>query len=234
MSNSTAFLATLVLQAAPMSQLELVAVVVVIAVFLLGSLRLLNSVRARRRGAHRSSTEHYSALHMFREEPRRPPDRFQPQRPPSSFVPPVAPARPTGSDATFTLETGEEVESGAVRFHRPPEGTLQLLPGRLEILAGTDTRAEIRFVKMSGREAAVTFGRDAGEPHAHVQLQSPTVSRLHARMHYDDGVWRVANLSRTNPVLINGRDLSGNGNDHPLKDGDRVEMGEIVFRYRAR
>jgi pSer/pThr/pTyr-binding forkhead associated (FHA) protein len=131
------------------------------------------------------------------------------------------------------LLTEEVVDTGAVRFHRVAEGTLQLLPGRLEILAGADSREEIRFVKLAGREPSFTFGRSPGEPHVHVQLQSPTVSRLHARMRCHEGRWLLSNLSRTNPVIVNGTAVS-NGSEQRLQDGDRVEMGEIVFQFRSR
>jgi pSer/pThr/pTyr-binding forkhead associated (FHA) protein len=127
------------------------------------------------------------------------------------------------------------VRIGQVHFHRPPEGTLQLLPGRLEILAGTDRVDEIRFLKLPGREAAVTFGRSRGEPHAHVQLEAPTVSRLHARMSYQGGRWRIANLSSTNPILVNGEQLPLEPDVSALlEDGDRVEMGQVIFRFRMR
>jgi hypothetical protein len=128
---------------------------------------------------------------------------------------------------------GEVVDTGAVRFHRAAEGTLQLLPGRLEIVGGSEEREEVRFVRLSGRDPAFTFGRAAGEPHIHVQLHSPTVSRLHARMRCEDGSWLLSNLSTTNPVVVNGAPMS-NGRELPLQDGDRVEMGEIVFQFRSR
>lgn len=237
---STAFLGSLAaLQSPPVSALEQLALIAVAAVLLIGAIRLVTHRQTRKRRHHRTMERDYSALHLFQDQPRPSPGRFLSQRPPTPTVShdvvaaPVPQPRPE-PPAPVASGEGGAVESGGVRFHRPPEGTLQLLPGRLEILAGTDTNAEIRFVKLSGREAAVTFGRSSGEPHVHVQLQSPTVSRMHAAMRYDKGVWRLANLSRTNPVLINGRDLSENGNEHALEDGDRVEMGEIVFRYRAR
>src|SRR5687768_14021002 len=64
-------------------------------------------------------------------------------------------------------------ESVSVRMPKPPEGTLQLLPGRLEIASGNDRMKEIRFVKMPG-PTVVTFGRYAGEGHSHIQVDSPT------------------------------------------------------------
>lgn len=149
---------------------------------------------------------------------------------------PSVTADPTGGsstpDATAPLVDASPVTAGRVRYHMPPEGTLQLLPGRLEVVEGRSDRGEIRFVRLSGDEPVVTFGRAAGEPLAHIQLEAATVSRLHARMNFRDGSWHIANLSHTNPVAVNGAPLGGNGDSAELKDGDVLEMGEVVFRYR--
>ena len=97
---------------------------------------------------------------------------------------------------------------------------------------------EIRFVRPDRptERAVVTFGRGEGVPYRHVQLKVPTVSRLHARMSLEPGddQWSLENLSSTNPVAVNGVDLPEGAPPIVLADGDRVEMGEIVFVFRAR
>jgi hypothetical protein len=129
---------------------------------------------------------------------------------------------------------GSVVEAHGLRFSVPPEGTLQFLPGRLEISAGLDTGREIRFVHVPGPNGTeVTFGRNEGPLYRHIQLRDQTVSREHARMTLFEGQWSLANLSRTNPVALNGRIL-GLGEQQTLQDGDRVEMGEVVFSFRSR
>lgn len=121
-----------------------------------------------------------------------------------------------------------------MRFNVPIDGTLQFLPGRLEIVSGQEPGREIRFVRLpDASEPEITFGRNEGALYRHVQLRDATVSRLHARMRYRDGAWTVVNLSTTNPSLLNGRVL-GDGDAHVLADNDRVEMGEVVFRFRTR
>jgi hypothetical protein len=112
--------------------------------------------------------------------------------------------------------------------------TLQLLPGRLEVVSGETGAAEIRFVRPSGKDPVFTLGRSAGEPPAHVQLANPTVSRMHACLRYKDGNWRIVNLSRTNPAVVNGQALPIDGGERALQDGDRLELGEIVLRFRCR
>jgi predicted component of type VI protein secretion system len=67
-----------------------------------------------------------------------------------------------------------------------------------------------------------------------VQLHEPTVSRLHAKMSIEGKRWRLTNMSKTNPVIVNGAPLEGEGTSLVLSEGDRVEMGEVVFVYRGK
>jgi hypothetical protein len=126
------------------------------------------------------------------------------------------------------------VDGHSLRFYRPAEGTLQFFPGRLEVIEGRDTGHEIRFVKTAGPDSdTITFGRLEGPPYRHVQLREPTVSRQHAKMTLRQGAWYLENLSLTNPVVVNGNALSGQGTNVMLANGDRVEMGEVTFRFIA-
>jgi pSer/pThr/pTyr-binding forkhead associated (FHA) protein len=149
-------------------------------------------------------------------------------------------ARSTSEPRLRLETTAESARSEAkppLRVHRPPpsEGTLQFLPGRLEIIEGRDIGQEIRFVRVPGtQETEVTFGRNEGPQYRHVQLHEPTVSRMHAKMTLDGKRWRLTNLSRTNPVVVNSAPLEGEGSTHLLSDGDRVEMGEVTLRFRAK
>jgi pSer/pThr/pTyr-binding forkhead associated (FHA) protein len=119
--------------------------------------------------------------------------------------------------------------------HRPTDGTLQFLPGRLEVESGREVGQEIRFVRIPGAQTTeVTLGRSEGAPYRHIQLHEPTVSRMHARMTLEGKRWRLTNLSSTNPVVVNAAPLDGSGASVVLTDGDRVEMGEVVFRFRSK
>ena len=121
-----------------------------------------------------------------------------------------------------------------VRFRRPSEEPVQLLPGRLEVLSGESKHREIRFVRVPGEPLQLVVGRDPGVPSPrHVALQSSTVSRQHARFEFADGKWAVANLSHTNPVIVNDEHLTDSSGERTLADGDRIELGEVVLRFRA-
>lgn len=122
-----------------------------------------------------------------------------------------------------------------VRFAVPDEGTLQFLPGRLQVVVGPESGREIRFVRSPNTpDTDVTFGRSEGPPHRHVQLLVPTVSRRHALMSLLDEHWSLQNLSATNPITHNGRRLAPDEVVPLLVDGDRIEMGEVVFVFHNR
>jgi hypothetical protein len=143
---------------------------------------------------------------------------------------------PLASTATAPLADPAFANGETLRFALPDEGTLRFLPGRLEVVAGPDAGREIRFVAPPGAGDAVeiTFGRTEGPPYRHVQLLARTVSRRHAVMVLSDGHWSLQNLSATNPVLLNGRGLAPDEVAPLLVDGDRIEMGEVVFTFHSR
>ncbi len=114
----------------------------------------------------------------------------------------------------------------------PEDGTLQLLPGRLEFTDGPRAGEEIRFVRLPGSDPEITIGRTDGEPFRHVRLDSPTVSRQHARLRFVDGGWVLRNESATNPTRVNGRALSSGVESAVLSDGDRLEIGAMALLFR--
>jgi hypothetical protein len=138
------------------------------------------------------------------------------------------------NEVEVAIATSEEPESSpTVRFRRPVEFAVQLLPGRLEVVSGDTHHKEIRLVGVQGEPPEVILGRDLMEHPGHVALRSATVSRRHARLAYADGAWKVANLSQTNPVVVNDEALSAHQGERTLADGDCLELGEVVLRFHA-
>jgi len=121
-----------------------------------------------------------------------------------------------------------------IRFRRPVEEPVQLLPGRLEVVSGDTAHREIRFVRIPGEPMQLILGRDGGPSAQYVALKSGTVSRQHARLAFNNGRWAVANLSKTNPVVVNDEELSYTAGERSLDDGDQLELGEVVLRFHAR
>jgi hypothetical protein len=127
----------------------------------------------------------------------------------------------------------EMLEGKTVKIAIPPAGTLKLLPGRLIVVSGEDNVKELRFYRTKNQdENEILFGRAAGTSYNYVQLKSMTVSAKHAKMIYAGGKFTIINYSSTNPVKVNSKDLEVNGSS-VLNDGDKVELGEVVFEFRA-
>jgi hypothetical protein len=145
----------------------------------------------------------------------------------------TGPFRP--SEARPGSPSAHLVEGTQLRFFRAEEGTLVFLPGRLEVVGGEDIGQEIHFARQVGDEdITVTFGRSEGPPLRHIQLLDPTVSRQHARLTYQGQRWHLWNMSTTNAVLLNGASLPDHGGGITLQDGDRLEMGAVVFVFHDR
>lgn len=134
-------------------------------------------------------------------------------------------------------EVPEEELVGAqtVVFRHPSDEPVQILPGRLEVVAGEPAREDIRFFGRLGEPVRITLGREAGSPQRTITLRSPTVSRRHARLEFVDGRWQITNLSKTNPILVNERMVAPDGSvPCVLAEGDRIELGEVVLRFHER
>jgi|GEM_PF-2692029 len=137
------------------------------------------------------------------------------------FVPPLpAPATAAAEDEL------------TVKIELPAGRRIEFLPGALEVLEGPDPQREIRFVGGVAATPEFTIGRTHGPADRHVQLSAPTVSRVHARMRFAGGEWSIRNLSTTNPLRVNGDELTREEEGRVLADGDRIEVGEVVLRFR--
>lgn len=121
-----------------------------------------------------------------------------------------------------------------LHFRQPADATVQLLPGRLEVLAGEPRQhQEIRFIRVPGAPAELILGREPGVSPQHIAFESSTVSRRHARLAFADGRWALSNLSQTNPVVVNDQELTVRDGRRLLVDGDRLELGEVSLRFHA-
>lgn len=163
-------------------------------------------------------------------------DRPEPGMRPMMMYPPPSPPPPPRAPAWDAAPAPRRAsaEGLTVRMPRWGEPSREYLPGHLEVEAGGRPGEAIRFVRTAGDTADVTLGRGDGPAYSHVKLAAETVSRRHARLCYANGRWTIMNLSRTNPTLVNGEELLASEGARLLADGDVIEMGEMVFRFRAR
>ena len=75
-------------------------------------------------------------------------------------------------------------------------------------------------------EKAVEIGRS---PACHLQLDSDSVSRRHARIEWNDQSHHLFDLGSTNGTFLNGDRVK----EGVLKDGDRVGIGKLQLKYVA-
>jgi hypothetical protein len=216
-----------------------VVIAVVVGVLLLAVVVTTIVLIAQWRSEQRASARHFPLIVPTYSDTKWHPEPFEAEVPVTRapLVADVAPSVGTrainGTVAASNADADEPAPAETIRFQRPAEQVLQLLPGRLEVLAGETRHREIRFVRAPGQLPQLILGRDAAGSPQHVALQSSTVSRQHARLAYTNGRWAVANLSQTNPVIVNDEELSDADNERPLVDGDRIELGEVVLRFHA-
>ena len=59
-------------------------------------------------------------------------------------------------------------------------------------------------------------------------LDEPTVSRRHARIVAQQGVFSIEDLRSLNGVKVNGRRLEGST---PLAHEDRIELHQVVLQF---
>jgi hypothetical protein len=144
--------------------------------------------------------------------------------PPPPSTPPAEKTQDGKTQDKFTVKPKKAAEP-------VQRATTQLLPGRLEPLEPIVLQQEVRFIRGSEAEQVVTLGWDLGEPPEHVTLNHSSVQPLHARMTYRSGNWWIENLAHYHPVEVNEFPLPVDTPPRILSDGDRIRIGEILFRF---
>jgi predicted component of type VI protein secretion system len=95
--------------------------------------------------------------------------------------------------------------------------------GELTLLVREASGTE-RVVPAGAAAAPLTIGRDA---ECAVRIDSPYVSRTHARIEWQDGAPIVVDLGSRNGSLLNGERVQGSA---PLNDGDAIAIGDATIR----
>lgn len=76
-------------------------------------------------------------------------------------------------------------------------------------------------------DSGVTLGRDAGND---VVLNRAAVSRVHARIEPQARGWALLDRGSANGTGLNGAAVAGRAQ---LREGDRIELGGVLFEFRA-
>jgi hypothetical protein len=141
--------------------------------------------------------------------------RLAPSAEPVAAPKPPPPAPEVGATAIFKPVRLPAVEPPPVAREEPaPRVVAFLTVGEERHELGTQT---------------VTLGRSR---ECEVQVLDPNVSRRHAEVRFDNGVYTVADLGSTNGIEIDGRRVDS----LVLEDGSRFTLGstEVVFTRETR
>jgi hypothetical protein len=145
------------------------------------------------------------------------------------------------ADAVVTVADKTQKITAAVADQKAVDaGTVKVMPGRFEVVGGTELK-EIRFIRPRGipdHRLEYTFGRLAGDPTKHIQLNDPTVSSNQAKLKYRDGKYVLMNIPDPNDpdrnaTVINNEKMKADEN-RELKEGDSIQMGYVTLHYHEK
>jgi pSer/pThr/pTyr-binding forkhead associated (FHA) protein len=93
--------------------------------------------------------------------------------------------------------------------------------------------SELVFVEQTpnqGTEHRVESGTTIGREGCDITLGDPDVSRRHATIRAEGDSVTIEDLGSTNGTFVNGERID---QPRPLRDGDEVQIGAVVWRLRA-
>jgi sigma-54 dependent transcriptional regulator, acetoin dehydrogenase operon transcriptional activator AcoR len=115
-------------------------------------------------------------------------------------------------------------ETGSMAGEGRDAGTPATKAGLVLIHAGGHDPLDVPAVCVLGRRDTI-IGREP--PRGGVRIAQTAVSRLHARIAFDDGGWSVTDLESRNGTVLNGLSIRR----APLEDGDVLRIGDVLFRF---
>ncbi|MFD7132325.1 FHA domain-containing protein [Streptomyces sp. NPDC059894] len=115
------------------------------------------------------------------------------------------------------------------RFSRAVFGTVEAVSGFTVRLrrAWQAERLPKLLLPHPGTEHTLRIGRD---PASGLRLTHESVSRVHAELRRQGGMWVLRDLGSTNGTTVNGRRVIGAA---VVREGDQVAFGQMAFRLSA-
>ena len=148
---------------------------------------------------------------------------------------PVAPAVPDAAEAQAAAEARAQVEAQSRRLAETATIRLSdLKPESAEVpVHEIPDEQRARLVGISGKyrgeelvldRSPIRLGRSDEND---LQIEHPSISRKHLRLHLDNGVWKVMDAESRNGVRVNGESYAQIG----LRHGDMLEIGHLRFAF---
>jgi len=151
---------------------------------------------------------------------------YVPGGPTAPGVPTLGPSIPTpGPTVPPTIPTAGPLPSGGVTppppkteiLHKPPQAMAYLI-----MTKGERVGKEFRLQA----DGETTIGRDAAA--CDVVVSDGAVSRQHAKVRLEGGVFYIYDLATTNHTFVNEQEIQR----QPLQDDDTIRMGETTFVFK--
>jgi pSer/pThr/pTyr-binding forkhead associated (FHA) protein len=120
----------------------------------------------------------------------------------------------------YTILVEEEVQKAPIPEPVPTASRRPAVPARLVMLTQPSPGAE--FALPVDRDARLGRSEEVDCP-----INHRSVSREHAQIRRDADGYVIEDLGSANGVTVNGRAVK----DKPLRSGDIIELGQVVFRY---
>ncbi|HKU45039.1 MAG TPA: FHA domain-containing protein, partial [Polyangiales bacterium] len=120
----------------------------------------------------------------------------------------------------YTILVEEEVAKIPVPEPAPVASRRPTVPARLVMLTQPSPGAE--FALPTDRDARLGRSEEVDCP-----INHRSVSREHAQIRCEADGYVIEDLGSANGVTVNGRSVK----DKPLRSGDIIELGQVVFRY---
>jgi pSer/pThr/pTyr-binding forkhead associated (FHA) protein len=120
----------------------------------------------------------------------------------------------------YTIVVEEEAAKLPIPEPIPTASRRPAVPARLVMLTQPSPGAE--FALPTDRDARLGRSEEVDCP-----INHRSVSREHAQIRRDAEGYVIEDLGSANGVTVNGRSVK----DKPLRSGDIIELGQVVFRY---
>jgi len=132
--------------------------------------------------------------------------------------------------------SGVELEQPIVPSVQPSSGPIADAGQQMQPISVVKVpEAQLQLVKSSfslANEFSVTNGKDIGRAIDNdIVLPDTYVSRKHAKISFENGVYVIEDLNSTNGTFLNGDDIKGKGK-LPLKDDDEIRFGTTIFKFK--
>ena len=111
---------------------------------------------------------------------------------------------------------------------QPVEAYGQEYGGATTVLPARSSSAIIHVLDGQAPPARIHSEATLGRlPECDITLTDPSVSRRHARVAEEGGVWRITDLGSTNGIKVNGERIATS----ELAHGDRIELGTVRLAF---